>query len=507
VARLYVHGFRVDWANFDKDYPRRVVPLPTYPFQPARHWIEADRRETPGNVAQLRQTRHPYLGQRVLSPLAPVQFLTQFSLRRLPQVKDHVLRGMPWVNLVIYLEMALAAAAEVFGPGEHSLAEVKLPRGLVLGQEAPCDVQLVLTPHEDGNASFQIFSLKSRPGNAPDDAAAAWTLHAAGKVLVARDPAPATSRMPVRPEHVCARCPVEISGPVFYETMRRHGAQLGPSLQWIERVWRGDGEALGRARTPGTPDDASTGYHLCIGPVDACFQLLFAVLPTDQFGYLLSSLKSFRFFGRPAGSALWCQARRVSPASDIDSVVADAWLFDESGAIVAEATCAGLQSVTSEGLRLQAQMPDRLGKRSGRPAALDELQATPADRRQELLTTYLLEALAEALETPVAGLDPHMPLAGQLDSLMAVDLKSRVEADLPLNIPVAVFFDGGSLANLASVMLEQLRAQGLATATSDTAVPDSLARLLEEVEQMSENEAQARLAVDQPGGRWGRVDE
>jgi len=40
LGRLYVGGVPVDWAAFDRDYCRRRVPLPTYPFQRRRHWIE-----------------------------------------------------------------------------------------------------------------------------------------------------------------------------------------------------------------------------------------------------------------------------------------------------------------------------------------------------------------------------------------------------------------------------------------------------------------------------------
>jgi acyl transferase domain-containing protein len=41
VGMLYVQGGSVDWAGFDRDYPRRKVSLPTYPFQRERYWVEA----------------------------------------------------------------------------------------------------------------------------------------------------------------------------------------------------------------------------------------------------------------------------------------------------------------------------------------------------------------------------------------------------------------------------------------------------------------------------------
>lgn len=42
LATLYSRGVAVDWAGFDRDYPRRRVAVPTYPFQRTRHWFTAD---------------------------------------------------------------------------------------------------------------------------------------------------------------------------------------------------------------------------------------------------------------------------------------------------------------------------------------------------------------------------------------------------------------------------------------------------------------------------------
>jgi malonyl CoA-acyl carrier protein transacylase len=39
LGSLYVRGARIDWGGFDKDYARRKVSLPTYPFQRQRYWM------------------------------------------------------------------------------------------------------------------------------------------------------------------------------------------------------------------------------------------------------------------------------------------------------------------------------------------------------------------------------------------------------------------------------------------------------------------------------------
>ncbi|MEM7125064.1 MAG: amino acid adenylation domain-containing protein [Chloroflexota bacterium] len=40
LGELYVQGIEIDWDSFDKNYRRRKVALPSYPFQRQRYWIE-----------------------------------------------------------------------------------------------------------------------------------------------------------------------------------------------------------------------------------------------------------------------------------------------------------------------------------------------------------------------------------------------------------------------------------------------------------------------------------
>ncbi len=42
LAELYVRGVQVDWLGFDRDYARKKVVLPTYPFQRQRYWMETN---------------------------------------------------------------------------------------------------------------------------------------------------------------------------------------------------------------------------------------------------------------------------------------------------------------------------------------------------------------------------------------------------------------------------------------------------------------------------------
>jgi acyl transferase domain-containing protein/acyl-CoA synthetase (AMP-forming)/AMP-acid ligase II/acyl carrier protein/SAM-dependent methyltransferase len=55
VGALYIQGVDIDWMGFDRDYVRCRVPLPTYPWQRKRYWLETSsvRQQLPGSQQPL----------------------------------------------------------------------------------------------------------------------------------------------------------------------------------------------------------------------------------------------------------------------------------------------------------------------------------------------------------------------------------------------------------------------------------------------------------------------
>ena len=57
LGELYIRGVAIDWSAFERDYPRHLLALPTYPFQRQRYWFptaELGQEQTsyPNVVAQ-----------------------------------------------------------------------------------------------------------------------------------------------------------------------------------------------------------------------------------------------------------------------------------------------------------------------------------------------------------------------------------------------------------------------------------------------------------------------
>lgn len=74
LAQLYVEGVQVDWSGFDRDYERRKVALPTYPFQRQRYWIETAQKPSIQNQqSKMQDAVNPLLGQTINLGIKGVQ--------------------------------------------------------------------------------------------------------------------------------------------------------------------------------------------------------------------------------------------------------------------------------------------------------------------------------------------------------------------------------------------------------------------------------------------------
>jgi acyl transferase domain-containing protein/acyl-CoA synthetase (AMP-forming)/AMP-acid ligase II/acyl carrier protein len=182
TATLDLAGAPIDWAGFDRGYPRRKVPLPTYPWRRKRYWTPAVR---PAGKAPARQRgAHPMLGDQ-LAGLAsqPHSHAWERGLDSdtLPYLDDHRIGGSAVAPLSLFLELALAAGGEVLGRTPLDLHELRLHQPLFLYPGSRRTLQVCVT----AEAREAAFAAYSRPLISDGGA---WTLHASARLRPSAPP-------------------------------------------------------------------------------------------------------------------------------------------------------------------------------------------------------------------------------------------------------------------------------------------------------------------------------
>jgi acyl carrier protein len=142
----------------------------------------------------------------------------------------------------------------------------------------------------------------------------------------------------------------------------------------------------------------------------------------------------------------------------------------------------------------------------------ERLLAAPAGRpRQSLMESYLKEQIAHVLRLSPARIDPHQPLDTLgLDSLMALELKNRLERSLGGALSVTIVWNYPTVAALAPYLLGEMGIPAEAASGPDRngasiaaeEESEEIAALLEDLEQLSEDEVR-RLLAGELGGQGG----
>jgi myxalamid-type polyketide synthase MxaB len=97
---------------------------------------------------------------------------------------------------------------------------------------------------------------------------------------------------------------------------------------------------------------------------------------------------------------------------------------------------------------------------------LSRLKESPPDKRQLVLTSYVATQVAKAVglaSADVISPDQRFMDLG-IDSLIAIELRNRLQSNLGVDIPLQNFAGATSLAQLVSLLLEQLTLASIATA-------------------------------------------
>ena len=322
MQTLYLSGAEIDWKALHSRSGQPIA-LPTYPFERHRHWFP---EMTKSNHTLPPPQSHPLLGTRLVSPLAEIQFQSVLGPGQPAHLEEHAIGGHCVVPAAAYIEMALSAAAAVTGrPADvHSAAFL---RSCVFDE--PQVLQCVL----QGDAAGHSFAIYSRPQASGQ---ADWVLNATGET------APRTLEESLRADLdvIRRRCSSESDARSFYRRFEEGNVYFGPNFRPLTHIWRGDGEALVEFAV--SSEVAADLDRYAIHPValDACFQAVVALLPTEGgTKYLPVALESLHLAGDPRGLALaHARVAADSGGGSNASHTAEVRGYDRQGNLLLKAT-------------------------------------------------------------------------------------------------------------------------------------------------------------------------
>ena len=367
LAQLHVAGVPVDWAAFDAPWPRVHAALPGYPFQRERYWgadAGAAGVAPSGAAAPGTATLHPLLGHEIVHPLSEQRlFETQLHTSLQPWLRDHVIQGSVVLPSPVCMEIAVAAARQLWPArgGEVLVEDLTVHRALPVDGEKPLTVHSVVASEADGAFRLELLTLETDAPGAPRDKRHAVLATALLRRADARTPAlPALAEVQARTLE-----PVDVA--VYYAWLERLGLHFGPRFRGVRQMWRCEGEVLAHVQWPESLAGDAADYCFHPALLDACFHVVGAALPgaagTLADAFLLMNVNRLRVLA-PLGRAGWVHVQ-VAPECRIDlasreTFTAALHLLDEAGALRASFEGVSFKRARPGALRPAPRLPQRV---------------------------------------------------------------------------------------------------------------------------------------------------
>jgi len=358
LGTLYANGCPVAWHRF-YDSDSVFVRLPSYPWQFKSYWNESPEAREDRHY----QPVHPLLGQRMNAPHPTWE--VELDSRHVTFLADHRIQDNVPVPGAAFIEMALAAAREVYGEGVYTVEDLQFRKALLLSELADPRLRTIL--HQE-RATIEICSYGPTAGGE-----GYWTVHATAKLCQRR---PGTTRLDGQALEIPDA--THFSREEFYEQTQQMGFQYGAAFQAVQAVDVGGGRAAGLVEIPIVLHEELEDYIFHPSLVDSAFQvLLTAARPLAASGqstapFLPVGIDRIRICGRPA-EQMQVAARVIH--ADARVVVSDIRLADLDGNVLVE-----IEGFRAQSLEASSRLaPERIDK------SLFEVEwvAEPRPQREE----------------------------------------------------------------------------------------------------------------------------
>lgn len=310
VGTLYCNGHDVAWDAVNPRRGARAGKLPTYPWQTKRFWNET--REAAEDLHY--RPVHPLLGQPV-SGVHP-SWEVELSVAAIGFLDDHRVQGSVVVPGAVFLEMALAAATELY-ESRCSVDGLVLHRALIL--DDTCDPIVRTTLNQDtGTLEFAAFTASA-------DGEVKWTVTATAELNTLPPPPDieATDR---------SGCAVSMHGDDFYARTAAIGFDYRDAFRPVREITAGDTWAVADIAVPAAIAGELPRYLFHPALIDGALQTLLGTTFVDGNGgdsmYLPTRIRHSAVYGPPE-EGMTASVRVVSATAE--EIESDITIADRRG--------------------------------------------------------------------------------------------------------------------------------------------------------------------------------
>ncbi|MBF0450679.1 MAG: polyketide synthase dehydratase domain-containing protein [Candidatus Magnetomorum sp.] len=395
----------------------------------------------------------PFDPIQVFVPLATDDYLLySISFQNLSDLKDvHGLLHVGYFHIMLF-----RAIEKIFQKRTYTIQEMNWHTALVIPENAVKKVDLVLKKNDSNHISFQFLTRV--------DLKKSWITHVDGHLSFSIS----SARETVTPKFIQSikdQSQHNYLGTDFYDCMEKNDARLGPSVQWIERLWINQQDILARFRLPMKHEKKDMNrLNVHPGMFDACAQLfnvyaLMGGMKNNDMTYMVVRWKEFQFHIPENTYELWCHLKIDAAFHQKDMLAGTFQLFDDSGTLIAHAYCEmkGLSKALKQKMAKLNAASKNQSSGNVNHALFKELKGKDSSRQKQILITYLCDILAPLLEMDRAEIDPETPIRSLgMDSLMGLTFKEAIESDLHVNFPIELLIEGPGLGTIAKTLLELL---------------------------------------------------
>jgi acyl transferase domain-containing protein len=286
LSQAWTHGTHINLQALTNTHNTQTPPLPTYPFQRERYWLQAEGGAVGDlGAAGLATADHPLFGAAVSLAEGDRLFTGRLSLASHSWLADHAVMGVVLLPGTVFLELALHAGANL---GCDFLRELTLEAPLILPERDTVTFQLsVGKQDESGCRALAIHSRVDVDLSEEETSDRGWTRHATG-VLVSSGLGVTRPALNGRAQSLTGIWPPRDAQPVGLDRlqarMAEQGLDYGPVFQGVRAVWRRADELFAEVFLP--EDQREYPDSFCLHPalLQAALQPMLVELYGDGEG-------------------------------------------------------------------------------------------------------------------------------------------------------------------------------------------------------------------------------